>query len=198
MFSFPSKSVSVVSAYQRIRRQQLMREAEGYLDLLMVFADQWDPTPQSRDRLAQRAIDVLSQLEQSDGRRAQVLYLKGQALRAMQRYDEAIAPLHESAELEPDNIHVWLALGWCYKRSGRLDLAIQALEEALSIDSSEAIIHYNLACYWSLANNAKLAVVYLSRAFDIDSNFRDLVAEETDFDLLRDHPDFLALTTVIV
>ena len=196
--NFPSKSVPVVSAYQRIRRQQLMREAEGYLDLLMVFADQWDPTPESRDRLAQRAIDVLSQLEETDGRRAQILYLKGQALRAMERYTEAIAPLCESAELDPENIHVWLALGWCQKRSGRLDLAIQALEEALAADSSEAIVHYNLACYWSLANNAKLAVAYLSRAFDIDCNFRDLVAEETDFDPLRNHPDFLALTSVIV
>jgi tetratricopeptide (TPR) repeat protein len=187
-----------VSKYERIRRQQILREAEGYLDLITVVSDQWPLARTVRDRLAQRALDVLARLDRRSGRRVHARYLMGQALRVMERYAEAIAPLEEAAELEPENLRIWLELGWCHKRSGRLDLAIQALEEALTVDDSEAIVHYNLACYWSLANNAKLALAYLARAFELDSTYRDLVDDEPDFDLIRNHPEFLALTSVIV
>ena len=185
-----------MSQYQRIRREQLLREAEGYLDLLMSFPNCWQPRRSVRDQLAQRALDTLARLDKGAGRRADALHLTGQALRAMERYREAIAPLQEAAEFDPENIHIWLALGWCHKRTGRLDLAIQALEEALSADSSQAIIYYNLACYWSLAGNAKLAVAYLSRALDMDPDYRDLVGAESDFDPIRAHPHFQALTSV--
>jgi len=188
----------IVSSYQRIRRQQLQREVEGYLDLLTVFADRWEPSPKNRDRLAQRALNQIDNLERAGGKHAHVLYLRGQALSAMERYAAAISPLREAAELEPDNLHIWLALGWCHKRTNRLDLAIQALEEALAVDSSQAIIHYNLACYWSLANNPKLAVAYLGRAFDLDSDYRELVSGETDFDAIRNHTEFQAIMSVIV
>jgi Flp pilus assembly protein TadD len=187
-----------VLKYERIRRQQLLREAEGYLDLTTVLSERWPLRPAVRDRLAQRALDVLARLDSSGRHRTHSRYLVGQALRVMERYAEAIEPLEEAAELDPENIHIWLELGWCHKRCGRLELAIQALEEALLVDSSEAIIHYNLACYWSLANNAKQALAYLARAFELDSNCRDLVADERDFDPIRNHPDFLALTSVIV
>ena len=84
------------------------------------------------------------------------------------------------------------------ERCRRLDLAIQSLEEALEADASQAIIHYNLACYWSLAGNVKLAVAYLSQAFDLEPEYRELVLREPDFDPIRNHPHFQALTSVIV
>ncbi len=184
--------------YKRTLRKQLLTEAEGYLDLATVFADQWELSPDVRDRLMNRALDALKKLEGSGSCPGRMLYLKGQALSAMQRYQDAVAPLVEAAKFDNENIHVWLALGWCYKRLGRLDLAIESLEEALCVDSDEAILHYNLACYWSLANNPKLAVSFLASALDIDPNYRELLADETDFDNVRNDPDFLALTTVIV
>ena len=60
------------------------------------------------------------------------------------------------------------------------------------------MLHYNLACYWSLARNRTLALRYLSRALEIDGNFRDLIADEPDFNPLRHDPEFVALTSVIV
>lgn len=186
------------STYHRVRRQQQLREAEGYLDLLMVFGEQWALRPEVRDPLGRRVLDLLDLLEHDHGRRAHVLYLRGQTLRALQRYSEATLPLKESSEHDPDNLNVWLALGWCYKRSGRLDLAIQALEEAMNVDPSQGIVYYNLACYWALAKNVKLSVAYLGRAFDLDPNYRDMVPQEADFDLVRQHRDFLALTSIIV
>ncbi|MDP7018860.1 MAG: tetratricopeptide repeat protein [Pirellulaceae bacterium] len=187
-----------MSSSNRIRRKQLLREAEGYLDLVLVLADRWPVETATRDRIAQRALDALNRLDENGSRRAHDWYLRGQAFQIMEQYEQAIDCYDKASSLDAENIHTWLALGWCHKRSGRLDLAIQALEEALDVDSSEAIVHYNLACYWSLANNVKLAVAYLSSAFDIDSNFRDLVSDETDFDAIRDDPSFQAVLTVNV
>ncbi len=187
-----------MSRFKRCRQKQLLREAEGYLELITVFAGTWSPSPSSRTRLAQRALDALVNMGNSPYQRTRVLYLKGQSLSKLDRFGDAIVPLESAADLDGDNIHVWLALGWCHKRTGRLDLAIQSLEEALGVDPDQAIVHFNLACYWSLANNPKLAVAYLSSAFDLDDCYRDLVANEPDFDTVRHHPDFMALTTVIV
>lgn len=183
---------------QRVRRQQIMREAEGYLELLSAFADRWPVQSEHRNALGVRILTTLDRLDCNSARRPQTLFLRGQALRMMERFLDAVKPLEEAAKLDPENVHIWLALGWCHKRLGRLDLAIQALEEALAADPEEAIVHYNLACYWSLANNAKLSVGYLSRAFELDPRLRDLVPTEPDFDPIRKHPHFQALVSIVV
>ena len=91
-----------------------------------------------------------------------------------------------------------MALGWCYKRIGRIDLAIEALEQARSQDPQQAIIHYNLACYWSLAGNAATALQYLAQSFSMDPQFRQLAEHEPDFDPIRSDPGFQSLTSIIV
>jgi tetratricopeptide (TPR) repeat protein len=181
-----------------MRRKQILREAEGYLDLAMVFLDRWPLSARQRDKLAQRALDALARVDSESACRPTVVFLRGQALRVMRKYQEAIEVLERAAELDPENIHTWLALGWCYKRIGRLDLAIQSLEEALTVEESQASVYYNLACYWSLAHNAKLALAYLAQALDLDPSYRDLIARESDFDPIRDDPGFRDLTSVIV
>jgi Flp pilus assembly protein TadD len=100
--------------------------------------------------------------------------------------------------LLPSNLRVWLALGWCHKRNGRLDLAIEALQQAEEVAPSEAVVPYNLACYWSLAGNKDQALTHLSRAIAMDPEFRDRIGDEPDFDPLRSDPEFRALTEIIV
>ena len=179
-----------------IRRQQRIRAAEGYLDLVLVFCDRWDLPPAHRDRLARRALDELSSLAFEEPPRGHVYYLQGQALRVMERYEDAIQPLKLAAEWDQENLNIHLALGWCYKRIGRLDLAIQSLEEAMDIMPGEGIIHYNLACYWSLARNTRLALRYLHQSFELDPNYRDMVEQEEDFDPIRNDPGFQNLTSL--
>ncbi len=98
----------------------------------------------------------------------------------------------------PENILIWLALAWCHKRAGRIDLAIESLEKAILTEPREAILYYNLACYWSLAGNSETALRLLAQSFDIDPSYRDMVADERDFDPIRHLPDFQSLTGVIV
>ena len=78
------------------------------------------------------------------------------------------------------------------------DLAIEAMESAVTIDNESAIAHYNLACYWALAKQAKMAVIHLSYAIDLDTDYRLLIDDESDFDPIRDDQDFLELTQVVV
>jgi tetratricopeptide (TPR) repeat protein len=174
---------AAVSARSRVRRQMLIRHAEGYLEL----------------GLPEHALAELARWDdQAETLPDHALYLKGEALRELGKHHEAVGPLSRAAEGAPENIHIWLALGWCYKRIGRLDLAIESLEEALEAKPNEAILHYNLACYWSLAGNKRQSLLFLSQALDLDPNYRDLVGAESDFDNVRGDPAFRALTSVVV
>ena len=187
-----------MACIERIRRQQAIQTAEGYLDLAMVFDDCWQLDLPLRKKLADLAIACLSKIQSPQGHKPYILFLKGQAARTAERFKKAVAYLEQSLRLDPDNIHTLLALGWCYKRIDRTDLAIEAMEIAVEIDNDSAIAHYNLACYWSLANRPRTAVLHLSNALALNPEYRDLVATETDFDLIRDDADFVELTSVIV
>lgn len=166
----------------RLLLRRAIEEAEGYTELGMA-------------EHALRTLQRRGSLVHGNGRACLLL---GETLRELSRYEEALLPLQRSADLLPDDIHVLLALGWCYKRTGQLGKAIEALEKAVRIDPSEAVLHYNLACYWSLARNRTLTLKFLSRALEIDSNFRDLIADEADFDPIRHDHDFQILAGVIV
>jgi len=172
----------MVKSKQRIRLNKLQREAEGYLEL----------------GLPELALRCLERLGDPARFAPSTLYLWGEALRAVQRYCEAVPPLERAAKAEPENVHVWLALAWCYKRIGRLQRAIEAIHSALKADPAEALLHYNLACYLSLAGDKDGALVHLSQALAAEPHYRTLVDNEPDFDPLRSDPDFQALIGIIV
>ena len=102
----------------RLQLRRAIEEAEGYLELGM-----------REDAL--HALERRHTLVHANGR---ACYLMGETLRELARYDEALFPLERSADLVPDDIHVWLALGWCYKRTGKLAKAIEDLEHAVEVD----------------------------------------------------------------
>ncbi len=166
-----------MSSKSRTRRMKIQREAEGYLELGM----------------PRHALDALARLGDPAGFNPHALYLWGEALRELQRYLEALTPLMQSAEAAPENTHVWFALGWCHKRTGRLDLAIDSLQRVLATEPGEPLAHYNLACYWSLAGNKGRALKFLSKALEINPEFRSLVDDEPDFDPVRSDPEFRSL-----
>lgn len=179
------QEASAVPEHIRLRYSQILKEAEGYLEL----------------QLPEQALAALERAGEGGTFRGHVLYLRGEALRSLARYPEAIEALQEAADRSPSNVSIGLALGWCYKRTGRIDLAIEALEEALGADPdppATALLHYNLACYWSLAGKKERALSCLARAIAMDAHYRDLVGDETDFDPIRSDPDFRDLVSVIV
>jgi Flp pilus assembly protein TadD len=148
--------------------------------------------------MAEHALDALNGPGDAVNRNPHALYLQGEALRTLERYQEALEPLERAAEVATDKTHVWLALGWCYKRTGQIDLAVGALQNALEIEPADALIHYNLACYLSLAGGKQRALEHLAHAVTIDSDYRSLAHEEPDFDPIRSDRQFQALTSIIV
>ena len=166
----------------RIRLRQIQTQAEGYLELGM----------------PQHALDVLARLGDPANFNSHALYLWGDALQTMGRFAEALIPLGRAAKIAPENIHVWLSMGWCHKRTGNIDLAIEALEEALAVDPGEAIVHYNISCYLCLVGDKTRALYHLSEALAIDPEYRDLIEKERDFDSIRSDPEFQLLTNIIV
>jgi len=189
--------VQVMAQQSRIYRRQLLQEAEGFLELGVVFDDRWPLGERERSVLTARCLGALDQIEDPKGDQAQIHYLRGQALRLDGRYDRAIESLELSWHLESHNTHTCLALGWCYKRVGRIDEAVEAMQLGLSVDPQSAILHYNLACYLSLMKKARPAVKHLSLALDICNNFRGLIAQESDFDPIREMASFSKFNSVM-
>jgi Flp pilus assembly protein TadD len=166
-----------MNARKGIRRLRLQREAEGYLELGM----------------SQHALASLARIGDPSSLDSSSLYLWGEALRSLERFEEAIIPLERAAEAAPENINIRLALGWCYKRVGRIHKAIEALEQALAAEPNEPLLRYNLACYFSLVGNKGRAMRFLSQALSLAPGYRSLVDAESDFDAIRDDPEFQAL-----
>lgn len=161
-------------------KSKIEREAEGYLELGM----------------PEHALRTLGRLGDPIAFDGHALYLWGEGLRALNRYFEAIMPLERAAKIMPENIHVRIALGWCYKRTGRLDLAIDALEQAMLVEPEEALLRYNMACYLSLAGHRRRALRYLSQAVSLAPMYRKMAETESDFDPLRADPEFQSLCGV--
>ena len=78
-----------------------LREAEGYLDL----------------DLPRHTLRILESGTEWPGLQFEACLIKGEALRRLNRFREAIGPLETAASLRPSDSGVALALGWCYKRT---------------------------------------------------------------------------------
>ena len=171
-----------MSGLKRLRLKHIVEEAEGYLEL----------------GLAEHALDILGKGGLPGSLDPHMLHLKGEALRTLGRYEEAIETLQQAADLKQDATAVWLAMGWCLKRTGQIHRAIECLDRALALDEFVPLVVYNLACYWTLAGNKKRALGYLAEALELEPKYRELIDDESDFDSLREDSDFRALTSIIV
>ncbi|NCA12320.1 tetratricopeptide repeat protein [bacterium] len=187
-----------MTAITRLRRQAILRQASGYIELGELLVDADRPLPVSAARLLLRALELLAELPEPTRSLPGTRLLEGEALRALGRWQDALVPLESATDGEPTRLEAWLGIGWCLKRLGRLDEAIAALERALEAAPRQPILHYNLACYLSLGGSVQAAIEHLTRAIAIDGRFRDLTEVEPDFDPIRSDPRFVAATSVTV
>jgi len=187
-----------MAAMTRLRRQAILRQATGYIELGELLVDANTPLPASARRVFERALEMLDDLPEPTRSLPHAKLLEGEALRALGRWEEALVPLRTVTESEPDRIEAWLGLGWCLKRLGRLDDAIAELNRGILAAPRQPILHYNLSCYLSLDGSVQAAIEHLTQAIAIDGRFRVLTEAEPDFDPIRTDPRFVAVTSVTV
>ena len=70
------------------------------------------------------------------------------------------------------------------------DQAAAVLEEALAKYPDDATVLYNLACAETMRGRTAEALGYLRRSVENGERFRDLAKKDTDFDPIRDEPEF--------
>lgn len=178
----------------RLRQQAILRHAAGYVELGELLVETDKPVPATAARLLERAVATLDELPEAERSIPAAALLRGEALRALGHWTEALEPLAEVVEGDPQRVEAWLGLGWCLKRLDRLPEAMDALKRGLEIDPDQAILHYNLACYLSLSGDPATSVDHLAKAIALDDRYRGLTEAEPDFDPIRTDPRFLAAT----
>jgi tetratricopeptide (TPR) repeat protein len=70
------------------------------------------------------------------------------------------------------------------------DKAVEALEDLRVETPEDPGVLYNLACAESLRGNKEQALEHLRRSVAIDPSFRELAQKDSDFDAIREDPEF--------
>ena len=96
-------------------------------------------------------------------------------------------------EKYPNDERVLNLLGQNYFGQQEFDLAIESFNKALGINPDYATVHYNLACAYSLKNEKNLAIETLQKAITLDRSWIEYSKTESDFDNVRQSPEFQEL-----
>ena len=158
----------------RTRRERKLEAARGFLALDM----------------PQHALRELGSIDDPEKIPFAINQLRGEALKQTGDHDAALAAYNRALAEDPTDLTVLLGMAWCYKRTNQLSRAIAAMEQAYRSKPDEPIVLYNLACYFALDGNKTQALSWLGRALRMESSLRKLITDESDFDELRNDPDF--------
>ena len=74
--------------------------------------------------------------------------------------------------------------------TGNYEQAVEEFERLRAETPDDAAVLYNLACAESLTGKRQEALRHLKRSLELDSDFRELAEKDSDFDAIRDHPEF--------
>ena len=162
------------------RRERLLEAARGYLTLEM----------------PDHALRELRRIDSSDEDLFDIYQIKGESLRQKKEHDEALAVFSRALDQRPDDLTVLMGMAWCFKRTGQLPNAISTMEQAYRASPKEPIVLYNLSCYYSLAGDKPQALSWLGRALRMEPALREMISDESDFDPLRNDPDFQFVTEI--
>ncbi len=176
----------------------VLTESAGAIELVEGLLHTEQAPPPAVERLLDRVLHRLDRLGTPARDAVFALLLRGEALRALGRLPESIAAFQTVANRDHGVVAAWVGLGWCHKRTGRLELAIDCLRQALTASPDEPLLHYTLACYLSLSGDVAAAVEHLTRAISREGRYRTLTMGERDFDPIRSDPRFLEVTRVAV
>lgn len=121
------------------------------------------------DGLPDEAIPVLDKaIARQPGNLSLLLAVKGEALSAYGRYQEALEALEESLRLDPDNAFALGKKGQVLRVLGRQEEAIEVLQRALDIDSTLHWVLEQLCYALGYASRYEQAIEVANKALERD------------------------------
>lgn len=120
-------------------------------------------------------------------------YNQGISLVNLGRYEEAIASYDHALQIEPDDYAAWNNRGVVLHILGRYEEAIASFQKSLAINPNNAGAYYNIARCHAQQNNLSFAIENLSQSIALDPELRELAKTDSDFDNIRDNPQFKTL-----
>ncbi|NJK90631.1 MAG: tetratricopeptide repeat protein [Blastochloris sp.] len=114
------------------------------------------------------------------------------------RLDEAKVRAEQALEKFEGHAGLFRALGGVLLRQGSLEMAESKLREGININGLLPSLHHNLACALALQGRKDEALDAIEVCVTMDSLRRFDVKNDTDFESLRGHPRFEALTDLSV
>lgn len=126
---------------------------------------------------------------------SKAFYQKGIALGKLGRIEEAILAYDAALDIKPDYPDALYNKGVDLTELGRVEEAILAYEAVLSIRPDYLEAYYNKACIYAASNKVDDAISCLQKAIELDSTnqYIELAKTDTDFDTIRDRPQFQTL-----
>jgi tetratricopeptide (TPR) repeat protein len=93
------------------------------------------------------------------------------------------------AAFEPSAWETFFA-AYAYRDLGATERGHRMLREAVEREPDHAVFRYHLACFESLSGNRQPALDHLRHAVELDPEIATWAAKDTDFDAIRDDPQF--------
>lgn len=115
------------------------------------------------------------------------------ALIGLGRHSEALEAAARALSANPLNAVAWANKALVYRQTNQLEEALRAMDRAILIDANNPLIWYNKACCHALKNDRTGALQSLARAVELEPKLRSLAAKESDFDVLKEDPEFKKL-----
>jgi len=84
-------------------------------------------------------------------------------------------------------------LGGLYTKHGRIAAGLKMDRKLVKLQPANATAHYNLACSLALSKRKADALRSLRHAIELGYRDFDWMQQDPDLEVLKDHPDFLAL-----
>jgi tetratricopeptide (TPR) repeat protein len=120
-------------------------------------------------------LDANGELEEIDAdvrHLPEVLVIRLQIYRALEKWDLMQVVARELARHDPENVHWVVCWAFATRRADSIEAAKSILLEVVERIPNAAILHYNLACYECRLGDLEVAKARLRHAFKVDASFR--------------------------
>ena len=135
--------------------------------------------------MAQEAWDELEEIEAKDRARPEVLKVRVEVCRSMQKWELMSEICNHLRKMEPDEVDHPLNMASAVRRFKSEAEAANILSLALRRYYDDAMVRYNLARYWCVMGRVEEAREMLETAFKKDKGLRELAETDTDLMGLR-------------